>query len=291
METTVRTTARAGEANEWALVLTAAGIPHRLEPADAGWTLLVPNPEQARAERALRAYDEENRRAPDTALPAGAPGRAAWVVGLAVGALLLGFFAVIGPPAVAPGWFRQGAAAAGPMRHGEPWRAVTALTLHVDTLHAVSNAIATALLLPPIAARLGPGGGTGLVLLAGAGANLLAAAVQSPQHVAAGASTATFGAIGILAGLRLRTRAAPGATRRKWWIVPVTAVLLLAMLGTGRDVDVLGHALGLATGATLGLVAARSRRPLASPIQWALGAAVALTVVGCWRLALAGGSG
>ncbi len=285
METAVRTTWNVSEANEWALVLTAVGIPYRLELAeDTGWEVLVPDPELARARRALRAYDAENRRPPDAPQPAGAPGRTAWAIGLAIGALLLAFFAMTGPPAAGSRWFEQGAAAAGPMLSGEPWRAVTALTLHVDTVHAVSNAVATALLLPPIAQRLGPGCGAALVLLAGAGANLLAAAVQSPEHVAAGASTATFGAIGILAGLRLWARS-PG---KRWWIVLVAAVLLLAMLGTGRNADVVGHALGLSTGGVLGLAAAVSRRQPGAPIQWALVAIVALTVAGCWHLALGG---
>jgi len=289
METAVRTTPRASEANEWALVLAAAGIPHRIEPADAGWALVVPDAEVVRGQRALRVYDEENRRQHDTTPPEGGPGRTAWTVGLAAGTLLLGFFAVTGPPAVGSRWFTRGAAASGPMLNGEPWRAVTALTLHVDLVHAVGNAIAIGLLLPPIAERLGPGGGVGLVLLAGAGANLLAAAMQSPQHVAAGASTAAFGAIGILAGLRVRARSGAGGLGRRWWIVPVATLLLLAMLGTGRNVDVLGHALGLLSGAALALVAGLSPRRLATSVQWALLAAAALGVVGCWGLALTAG--
>jgi hypothetical protein len=60
------------------------------------------------------------------------------------------------------------------------------------------------------------------------------------------------------------------------------------MLGTGRGADVLAHALGLLSGGVLGLVAAASRRRRAVPIQWALFAAAALTVVSCWHLALSG---
>jgi membrane associated rhomboid family serine protease len=287
METAVRTSPSAGEANEWALVLAASGIPYRLEAGDAGWALLVPDPELRRAQRALRAYDRENH-PPRHALPLrGLSARAAWAIGLLVGILLLGFFAVTGPPAAGSRWFPRGAAAAGPMLDGEPWRAVTALTLHVDLAHALGNAIATTLLVPPILERLGPGSGLGLVLLAGVAANLLAAAAQSPQHVAAGASTATFGAIGILAGLRLREPSASGRSK-PWWIILVAAVLLLAILGTGRGADVLGHALGLATGGALGLAAGLIRRPFARSIQWALAAVVALAVVGCWQLALGG---
>ena len=122
----------------------------------------------------------------------------------------------------------------------------------------------------------------------GAAANLLGAWVQGPQHVAVGASTATFGALGILAALRQRSPSPVGRVRGRRWIVPVTSVLLLAMLGTGPGTDVIAHALGLVVGAALGLVAAIVRRPVAAPIQRALVAAVALAIVGCWCAALAG---
>jgi membrane associated rhomboid family serine protease len=288
-ETAARTGGSAGEASEWALVLAASGIAYRVEEGGAGWAVLVPDADLIRARRALRAYDVENRR-PLAATPVpGGSVRAAWTVGLLVGALLLGFFAMTGPPAPGSIWFERGAAAAAPMLGAEPWRAVTALTLHVDTAHALGNAVATALFLPPILERLGPGSGLGLVVLAGVGANLLAAALQGPPHVAAGASTATFGAIGILAGLRLRAAASrAGGRDSAWWIVPVAALVLLAILGTGRGADVLGHAVGLATGGALGLAAAFIRRPLAGRIQWALVGGVALAVAGCWRLALGG---
>ena len=291
METAIRATQKASEADEWALVLTASGIPYRVEVADAGWALLVPAPEAARAREALNAYDEETRGQPHATLPEGASLRTAWTIGLAVAALLLGFFAMTGPPVAESTWFERGAAASGPMLNGEPWRAVTALTLHVDAAHVIGNAIATAVLLPAIVQRLGPGSGVWLVVLAGAGANLLAATAQSSRHVAVGASTATFGMIGLLAALRLWSGSATARTTGRRWIVPVAAVLLFALLGTGRGTDVLAHALGLLSGGVLGLVAAVSQRPLAAPIQWALVAAAALTVVGCWHLALSGTSG
>ena len=109
--------------------------------------------------------------------------------------------------------------------------------------------------------------------------------------MAVGASTATFGALGILAALRQRSASPVGRVRGRRWIVPVTSVLLLAMLGTGPGTDVIAHALGLVVGAALGLVATIVRRPVAAPIQRALVAAVALAILGCWCAALAGRAG
>ena len=291
METAIRTTGSLSEANEWVLVLTAAGIPHRIESSHAEWTLLVPEAAVTKGLAALRAYEKEARPEPDTTPSDAASGRTAWTVGLGVGLLLLSFFFVTGPPASGSRWFLRGAAASVSMLTGEPWRAVTALTLHVDLAHVLGNAVATALLLPAIVRRLGPGGGLGLVILAGAAANLIGAAVQGAQHVAIGASTATFGAIGILAALRLRPGSHAGTSRGRRWIVPVASVLLLTLLGTGQGTDVIAHALGLATGGLLGLAATIPRRPPAALIQRVLVAAAALSIAGCWYLALAGRAG
>ncbi len=69
-------------------------------------------------------------------------------------------------------------------------------------------------------------------------------------------------------------------------MVLVAAVLLDALPGSGRNSDVLGHAIGLSGEAALGLGAAGVPRPPAAPVQWTLGALAALTVAGCWRIAL-----
>jgi rhomboid protease GluP len=291
METPIRATRRAAQAEEWALVLAAAGIPHRLEPDGARWTLLVPAAEAPRAQASLDAYDEEAPAEPDAAVPDGASSPVAWAVGIAVGALLLAFFAVTGPPAPGSRWFEQGAASARLILGGEPWRAVTALALHVDAVHVAGNALATAVLLPAVVQWLGPGGGLWLVLLAGTGANLLSAVTQDPRHIAVGASTATFGALGILAALRLLPARRQARPRWKRWMVLAATLVLLSMLGTGRGADVPGHALGLLVGGALGLAAAGRRRAPRATVQWALVALAALAVVGCWRLALTGGAG
>jgi len=264
-------------------VLTAAGIPHWLQSTESGVTVLVADTDADKAREALDAYDEETRSIPIPAVTAAVATDTAWIIGFALGAALLGFFAVTGPAASDSRWFEHGAAAAGLMLHGEPWRAATALTLHVDMMHVVSNAIAMALLVPPVVQGFGVGGGLCLMLAGGAIANLIAAALQAPEHVAVGASTATFAAIGILSAIQL---SATGRASRKWWIVPAAALLLLTMLGTSRTADALAHAVGLVTGGVLGFAVAVVRRPLAEPLQWALVVVTALVIVACWHFAL-----
>jgi membrane associated rhomboid family serine protease len=284
--TRVRAAATARQAQEWSLVLAAEGIAHRVQHGSAGWALLVAEADTTRAETALAAYDVEAGGAPQPSGGGGAPTGLAVTSGIAAGALLLAFFAVTGPPAAGTPWFERGAAAAGRIVDGEPWRAVTALTLHVDAVHVAGNALAVAVLLAAVVQQLGVGLGVWLVLLAGAVGNAVAALLRDPRHVAVGASTAAFGAIGVLAALRLVSAGGAGAPRKRW-IVGAATLLLLAMLGVGHDVDVLAHALGLVAGLVLGLpTGAALRRPLAPAVQWPMVALAALAVVGAWWLAL-----
>lgn len=282
METVIRSSGRTGQAEEWALVLAAAGIPHRVEPWGERWTLIVLDEDVARACDALQDFDaEEAMRSP---IAASAERPMPWFLGVLAGALLLAGFAVIGSPFGASRWFERGAAVAGLMR-AEPWRAVTALTLHLDVAHVAGNAIATAVLLPAIAQRLGAGVALCLALLAGAAGNLLAALAHAPGHAAVGASTATFAAIGILGALRLFPGPEVG---RRWksWTVPAACLVLLTLLGASRGADVLAHTTGFLSGAFVGLAVVAIRRPYGPAVQWACGVLTTAAIGASWLRAL-----
>ena len=275
----IRIAPTSSQADEWALVLTAAGIPNMVEPSAGGWAVLAAGDDMARAHATLAAYDEEHRgeaqRTPEAFEPY------PWMSGVAVGLLLLWLFSVTsGRP-----WFEHGTAAAGRIVTGELWRAVTALTLHADVTHVTGNALAVAVLLPPLVQRFGAGFALLLLLLAGALGNVLAAMTHDARHVAVGASTAIFGAVGVLVALRLVPGEAPA--RHKLWTAPVAGVLLLATLGAAHGADLAAHAFGFAMGVALGFAAGvavrRSPRPA---VQWTLGALTAIAVLVCWRLAL-----
>jgi membrane associated rhomboid family serine protease len=264
-------------------VLASAGIPHRLEPRGEAWTLSVPEEEVGRAREALDAFDAEERARDRSPVAADRP--VPWVLGIGVGLLLLEGFVVTGPATAGSRWFERGAAIAGLMR-AEPWRSVTALTLHLDIAHVAGNALATAVLLPAVAQRLGAGAGPLLVLLAGACGNVLAAMTHAPDHAAVGASTATFAAIGMLGVLRLCSGSAGEHRRWKSWTIPAASLLLLVLLGAGRGSDVLAHVMGFASGAVFGLVGAVSRQPRGLALQWTFGVLAAAIVAACWLRAL-----
>jgi membrane associated rhomboid family serine protease len=273
-------------ADEWAIVLAAADIPHWLRHRLDGWALLVASADAAAALETLDAYDREN--VPGAISDGGeiAASRRAPTVGLAVALLLIGFFAFTGPRAGRSAWFERGSADAERMLAGEWWRAVTALTLHADAPHVLGNAVAGALLVNAVCRPLGPGVGLTLLLLAGAGGNALTAVLHRGGHVSVGASTAIFGAIGILAVLRIVAPGRVGVSARKPWVVLAAGLALLALLGTGPDADLFAHLFGFLAGGALGLVSAFAiRRIPRARVQWLLAAAAGAVVLAAWRLA------
>ena len=285
--TAVRVTLERHQADEWAVVLAAGSIPHRLRPRVDGWALIVAARDAETAREALDAYDRENTAdTADVGADAVAPVRGAAAVGVAVGLLLIGFFAVTGTRASRSAWFERGGAAAEPIVAGEWWRTVTALTLHADAPHVLGNAAASVVLVGAVSLQFGPGLGLWLLILAGAGGNALTAVAYGTHHDSVGASTAMFGAIGILAATRVVSRGQRPAPRKLWMVV-AASLALLALLGTSPDADLLAHLFGLLLGGALGLAAAATLpRSLRPPAQWALAVAVLASVVGAWLRAV-----
>jgi rhomboid protease GluP len=274
----VRAAERSVEAlREPALVLAAAGIDHRIERGTDGWRLVVAPEDADRAGAALEAYDRERSPMP----PDGAAESGRSHAGLLVAALLVLFYVVTGPAAPGGRWW-AGSASAERVLDGEPWRAVTALTLHADPAHLFANSISAAVFVTAVARVLGPGLGVMLVLAAGAAGNVLNAYVHGAHHTSIGASTAVFGAIGVLGGLQFRRRRG----RRGAWLALAGALALLAMLGTGERSDVLAHLFGLVSGLPLGMAAAPLHAPPGPWAQRALVVGTLIAVAAAWLAAL-----
>lgn len=277
----VGVTADGREVDEWALVLASAGVPYRLEQTPASWRLLVAAADVGRATAAIDAYGRDEEQRPSPAAPASEYGPT--LVGVVMALVLAGFYLASGPRSGASRWFTAGSAAASSIRAGEAWRAVTALALHANAPHLLGNMAGMVVFASAVGRALGPGMGAILVLLAGAGGNLVNALLHPSGHDSVGASTAVFGAIGILGGLAAKRRR---PARRPW--VPIAGSLaLLAMLGTDVRADLGAHALGLAAGVGLGLGAgAAVSRPPGVALQWILALAAVAMVAGSWTLAL-----
>ena len=282
----VRVTPSRPRADEWAVVLAALDVPCLLREGPDGWTITVSPADAAAARAALDAYDAENVEEVERP-PVVEPSRPLSLAGVYVALLLLAVFALSGSRAGHSAWFARGSADARLIVSGEWWRTVTALTLHADAPHVLGNAIAAALLVSVVCQALGVGLGLWLVLLSGAVGNLLTAVAQRGEHVSLGASTAVFGAIGILAALRFTTPERVQLGRRRRWVIAAAVLLLLVLFGTGPDIDVLAHLFGLLAGVGVGLPSALLvRQPPRATVQWPLVVATAAAVASAWWWAL-----
>ncbi len=273
-------------AEEWALVLVTQGISASVRHTQEGFALGVPVGDAQRAVTALVRYDRENR---GDVREEEAPARAGNLpAGLAVSAALLVFFLVTGPRNPAVPWFERGSAVAGRIVNGDLWLTVTALTLHTDFVHVLGNAVMGAIFLSASFRLLGVGLGGALILLAGAGGNFVNALLQSAHHNSVGASTAFFGAVGLLGGLGVARRRRTEVGGRRAWVPFAAGLALLGWLGTaGARVDLGAHLFGFLLGCALGLFAGIAcPRPLGARLQWTLGVAALATVLFSWMVAL-----
>lgn len=313
---------------EWELVLQSMSVWNVRRRVLGGWVLLVNDADYARASRSLDEYEAENRDWPPRPARERTRHPSSPVVPVLF-ALLVAFFLVTGPVAGGSAWFQRGVAVSEQVLHGQPWRAVTALTLHADSVHVLGNAISGTVFVSAVQRRLGSGAAALAVLASGIAGNVANAFYHHLTHTAhasLGASTAVFGAIGILAATQLAlvrpareaaARAGLASPRRSWMELAgpiVGGFALLGALGAGgeRDhgasTDLGAHLFGLLAGMVLGFAIAlplrRSTLALdvatgrqgpqislgsGTPRWWVqttLGAVAAAVVLGAWQLAM-----
>ena len=236
----------------------------------------------------LTAYDAENRKRPSKRLAQKlAPPHLGLV--LAYWVTLVFFFGAAGRKTLSTDWLEIGAAQTGLIRAGEAWRVATALFLHGDGAHLLNNLAFGAIFLLLLSQVLGSGMTALSVLLAGILGNTLNAAVRMPDHTSIGASTAVFGAIGLLAALKYDWRSGrPFRTLRD--VAPLAGgVMLLAFLGfSGAQTDILAHVFGFASGVGLGAVLVWKERPWLADdaLQVKAGIATLAIIAIAWALAL-----
>jgi membrane associated rhomboid family serine protease len=282
------------KAHEWMFVLRSVGLDGVIRPTvDGGWGVQVVEEHAARAIENLKAYEAENRDWPP-AKPRSAPlyEGSLWA-GAILGSLAL-FFQTTGPSRLQSEWFVRGTASAFDILHGKPWQAVTALTLHADAQHVLGNALAGTLFLSAVHRRLGVGLGTLAVLLSGVLGNLLNALWYGAGHRSIGASTAVFGAVGVLAAvqalLNREERLAGTQGKMALWKPLVGGAALLGLLGAGGvNTDLYAHLFGfgagLVVGGGAGLAVRRREEPLPELLQVGMASLSAAMVLGAWGLA------
>jgi membrane associated rhomboid family serine protease len=147
---------------------------------------------------------------------------------------------------------------------GEWWRLATALFLHADAGHLISNALIGIFVFTAVISTVGERPGWLLVAGASVTGNLMIAAMIYPEpYRSLGASTAIFAGIGLLTGraaghMRLTTH----PHRWRSMLVPLAAGLtLLGLYGAGGpDTDIGAHVTGFMAGLAFGILTSLARR-------------------------------
>jgi len=275
---------------ERALVLTAVGIASEIISVDGRFVLQVATADVALATAHLRQYDLENP--PRSEAPLAAPPRLfahAWVGCVGYAAWLLGVAYATSNGLVSLDAFSRGELYGARVQHGQWWRAWTCLTLHLSGPHLAGNLLA-GIWFGYFAGRQLGAGTAWLLIVAGAGiANLLQGLLGPPWYRSAGASTAVFTALGMMAAQTWWKghRSAQRGLRR--WIPLGAGVVLLGWLGTaGRHTDLVAHLLGFGVGVLIGWVSAGARiDPLLARVpQWLAGLAATAIMALAWGFAL-----
>jgi len=278
---------------QWILVLSAKNIPFMLAHRGGRRLLYVPPLAEGIAKHEIAGYSAEPVLSP--VLPMPPPRRNAHLVALFF-VLLLGWHGICAGWWSMPGftplppeeWMRLGALDVYRTRVLHEWyRAVTALSLHADSLHLFSNIAAGWLFLTLLCRRAGFGSGLFLTVIGGMLGNICNVLYRPPAFSSLGFSTALFACLGLLSGIQALQEG-----RRAWRkaILPLGAGAgLFAMLGTaGERTDYAAHLFGMAAGLGLGYAYCRLLPHARSPVRMGLPAAVAVAVLFglAWHVAL-----
>ena len=271
------------------LVLESVGIPARMVQQGGWWLLVVDADVQTAAVTELNLYQDENKDsqrpvAPAVKIFAGA------LMGVCVYTFTVTLLTI---PAWTDGfplpWVSIGRMQAGEVMDGQWWRAVTALTLHSDSVHLLSN-LAFGSVFGLLAGRiLGGGVAWAAIIAGGALGNFMNAMIRDAEHRSIGASTAVFAALGIMVAHALHPRWPSSRPLLQRWRPLIGGVLLLALIGLGGErTDVVAHATGFVAGVMIGWLACRipERWLSSSHFQLSAGLASFLMVTLAWGIAI-----
>jgi rhomboid protease GluP len=279
-------------ANQRALVIAAMGLPYWLMRDEDRYLLCVEARHAEAVIRELAEFERERSLRPRRERDYSPAARVPLNSLIVAAAMLAGFF--VAQQVGGYSWKAAGIASSEAILHGEWWRTITALTLHADASHIGANIAAGCLFAAFLVPQLGAGVTWLGVAISGMIGNWLnALGHRGETHLSIGASTAVFGALGMLSACQLFARYAALRRVRLWeFIVPIGAgVSLLAFFGVGDEqVDYAAHLCGFAAGLPLGFALAwvQAVRPAGPEMQRVMGlTAMALPVVG-WAVAMRG---
>ena len=270
-------------------VLSSRGIDSQIIATQTGFSLLVNAIDEQQALGEIAAYVDENIiNAPEPSTTQPKP--------LEFIPALLGYVWVLIIISIAAGfsvfavdWYSQGRIDAAQIYQGQWWRLVTALSLHANGQHLLSNIGFGLLFLYYFSRYVGYGLASLALLLSGILGNAINVYMHGSSHYSIGASTAVFGVLGLLSAYVWKMRYFSQATWSKRLGPVFGGIALLAFTGTGgENTDIGAHLWGFVSGLVLGWLCGKfnEKIPLDNARQNRF-AYTALAIIGlAWTLAL-----
>ena len=249
-----------GAANEHALVVLAMNLDCMISVEGGGYQLYANAAFEIAIREEFRLYAEEQKQKPE---PLHVP---VFSSGLEIALIWVAtvFFCFISQQERAGFSERFMNSSLAVVDNLEIYRPFTALFLHGDFEHLMGNVVMGMIFFLLVSHSFGPLRGWGLILLSGFLGNTVNALIHYPDAFRSlGASTAVFGALGLLVGTGLDVAWREKSYRRGLQaFVPLLAgVMLFSIHGIGGPgTDVMAHILGLVCGIVLGFPASRYER-------------------------------
>jgi len=241
------------QADSYGLVLDAYALPYSIKRSDSGLDIWVDETIHDRALELIEQYIDEN---PPIPLPNVQETETyhKTFTGIWASLILMACSIAVNMSGNADKIVREYGASAYDILHGEFYRTVTALMLHSGYPHLAGNMAGIAIFGTAVCSITGAGVGWLMILLTGILGNLANAVLYRYGHISIGASTAVFGAIGILAAYQLSKKIKITGQRMKAWLPFAGGLALLGLLGSSKHSDLTAHLFGYIAGICLGLL-------------------------------------
>ncbi len=241
------------QADSFGLVLLSSGIQHEIRRGEKGWALWVAKDASEAAENLLKTYQDENKGFKTSKEIPRVTYQRTWSGAVGVFVLLVCHVAIaLGYDAGS--FHRLYGSSAQHVVNGEWYRCATALLLHADSVHLVGNLVGMAIFATGVCSITGWGVGWLLILAAGISGNLINAYVYEYGHNSIGASTAVFGALGLLSSYQLLKKIRMSGSRFQVLLPLGAGLALLAFTGSSSHTDIMAHLFGFLSGVALGFV-------------------------------------
>jgi len=254
----VRTGLSKAEADALALLFASMGLASRLQAHSTdSFTVLVPAEQLERANallaeeypEVLRSDDPED----DRAVSDSPPEQLGVVVAITAACLAAFFFTHGGlDPVGRARMVEMGAITWSLVEGGEYWRLLSAVFLHFDLGHIMSNMVMLWILGPHLAREMKAWPFLLTFVVAGIAGNIASHTLTPSMAVKAGASGGVAGILGALAGLSL-----PGGkrgSRPSWQVLGAMAAIYGMAIGFGPGRDNTAHLGGLLAGVVAGII-------------------------------------